>query len=181
MKYYLIAGEASGDLHGSNLMKELRKQDPSAQFRCWGGDKMEAAGGELVKHFRDLAFMGFAEVLMNLRTIFRNLAFCKEDIQAWQPDALILVDYPGFNLRIAQWAKTQEWFAGGQHKIIYCLSPQIWAWKANRVKKMKQCIDRMLVILPFEKDYYQNTWQWEVDYVGHPLVQVVEAVVSLMP
>ena len=175
MKYYLIAGEASGDLHGSNLMKELRKQDPSAQFRCWGGDKMEAAGGELVKHFRDLAFMGFAEVLMNLRTIFRNLAFCKEDIQAWQPDALILVDYPGFNLRIAQWAKAQDWFTGGQHKIIYYISPQVWAWKANRVKKMKQCIDRMLVILPFEKDYYQNTWQWEVDYVGHPLVQVVEA------
>jgi len=175
MKYYLIAGEASGDLHGSNLMKELRKQDPSAQFRCWGGDKMEAAGGELVKHFRDLAFMGFAEVLMNLRTIFRNLAFCKEDIQAWQPDALILVDYPGFNLRIAQWAKTQEWFAGGQHKIIYYISPQVWAWKANRVKKMKQCIDRMLVILPFEKAYYKNTWQWDVDYVGHPLVQVVEA------
>ncbi len=167
MKYYIIAGEASGDLHGSNLIKELKKLDTSATFRCWGGDKMQEAGGELVKHYRELAFMGFAEVLMNLRTIFRNLAFCKEDILQHQPDALILIDYPGFNLRIAKWAKQQGF------KVIYYISPQLWAWKEGRVKTMKQCIDKMLVILPFEKEYYKNKWNWEVEYVGHPLVGVV--------
>ena len=168
MRYYIIAGEASGDLHGSNLLAELKKNDPSASFRCWGGDKMQAAGGELVKHYRDLAFMGFAEVLMNLRTILRNLKFCKEDIQQFKPDALILIDYPGFNLRIAKWAKQQGF------KVIYYISPQVWAWKENRVKTMKECIDKMLVILPFEKEYYHNKWNWEVEYVGHPLVDVVE-------
>lgn len=168
MKYYIIAGEASGDLHGSNLIVALKKLDNSATFRCWGGDKMQHAGGELVKHYRELAFMGFAEVLMNLRTIFRNLKFCKGDILQHKPDALILIDYPGFNLRIAKWAK--------QHniKIIYYISPQVWAWKEGRVKMMKQCIDKMLVILPFEKDYFKNKWNWEVEYVGHPLVQVIE-------
>ncbi|HEX7846548.1 MAG TPA: lipid-A-disaccharide synthase [Chitinophagaceae bacterium] len=169
MKYYIIAGEASGDLHGSNLIKELRKLDTDAGIRCWGGDKMQAAGAELVKHYRELAFMGFAEVLMNLRTIFRNLAFCKKDILANQPDVLILIDYPGFNLRIAKWAKEQGL------KVIYYISPQVWAWKENRVKMMKECIDKMLVILPFEKDYYKNKWDWEVEYVGHPLVEVVES------
>ena len=168
MKYYIIAGEASGDLHGSNLIKELKKLDTSATFRCWGGDKMQEADGELVKHYRELAFMGFTEVLMNLRTIFRNLAFCKEDILQHQPDALILIDYPGFNLRIAKWAKQQGL------KIIYYISPQVWAWKANRVKMMKECIDKMLVILPFEKDYFKTKWNWDVEYVGHPLVEVVE-------
>ena len=168
MKYYLIAGEASGDLHGSNLIRELRKADPSASIRCWGGDKMQAAGGDLVKHYRDLAFMGFSEVLMNLRTIFRNLKFCKEDITRYQPDALILIDYPGFNLRIARWAHAQGL------KVIYYISPQVWAWKENRVKMMKQCIDKMLVILPFEKEYYRNKWNWEVEYVGHPLVEEIE-------
>jgi lipid-A-disaccharide synthase len=168
MKYYIIAGEASGDLHGSNLIKELKKLDASADIRCWGGDKMQTAGGTLVKHYRDLAFMGFTEVLMNLRTIFKNLAFCKEDILQYKPDTLILIDYPGFNLRIAKWAK-QEGL-----KIIYYISPQVWAWKANRVKMMKQCIDKMLVILPFEKDYYKNKWNWEVEYVGHPLVEEIE-------
>jgi lipid-A-disaccharide synthase len=168
MKYYIIAGEASGDLHGSNLIKELKQLDSSAEFRCWGGDKMQQAGGELVKHYRKLAFMGFTEVLMNLRTIFRNLAFCKEDILQHKPDALILIDYPGFNLRIAKWAKQQGL------KIIYYISPQVWAWKANRVKMMIECIDKMLVILPFEKDYFKNKWNWEVEYVGHPLVEVVE-------
>lgn len=175
MKYYIIAGEASGDLHGSNLIKELKKKDPAAVIRCWGGDKMQASGAELVKHYRELAFMGFAEVLMNLRTIFRNLDFCKKDIEAFQPDALILVDYPGFNLRIAKWAKQQPLFSDGKHKIIYYISPQVWAWKANRVKAMKQCIDKMLVILPFEKEYYKNEWDWEVEYVGHPLVEVVNS------
>jgi lipid-A-disaccharide synthase len=168
MKYYFIAGEASGDLHGSNLIRELYKLDNTSSFRCWGGDKMKEAGGELVKHYRELAFMGFAEVLMNLRTIFRNLKFCKEDILQHKPDALILIDYPGFNLRIAKWAK--------QHglKIIYYISPQVWAWKEGRVKTMKKCIDKMLVILPFEKDYYKNKWNWEVEYVGHPLAEVIQ-------
>jgi lipid-A-disaccharide synthase len=168
MKYYIIAGEASGDLHGSNLMKELRIQDPAADIRCWGGDLMEAAGGTLVKHYRDLAFMGFAEVLMNLRTILRNLAFCKEDIQQYRPDVLVLVDYPGFNLRIAEWAKQQG------IKTVFYISPQVWAWKEGRVKKMKQYIDRMLVILPFEKAYFHDRWNWDVTYVGHPLVQVID-------
>jgi len=168
MKYYIIAGEASGDLHGSNLIKELKKLDSSATIRCWGGDKMQDAGGELVKHYRDLAFMGFAEVLMNLQTIFRNLKFCKEDILRFKPDTLILIDYPGFNLRIAKWAKQQGL------KVIFYISPQVWAWKENRVKSMKQCIDKMLVILPFEKDYFKKKWNWDVEYVGHPLVEVIE-------
>lgn len=168
MKYYIIAGEASGDLHGSNLIKELKKLDSSANIRCWGGDKMQEAGGDLVKHYRDLAFMGFAEVLMNLRTVFRNLKFCKEDILKFQPGAVILIDYPGFNLRIAKWAKQNG------IKVIYYISPQVWAWKENRVKSMKECIDKMLVILPFEKKYYKDKWNWDVEYVGHPLVEVVE-------
>lgn len=168
MKYYLIAGEASGDLHGSNLIKELAKLDASAHFRCWGGDKMKEQGGDLVKHYRDLAFMGFTEVLMNLRTIFRNLAFCKEDILQYKPDTLILIDYPGFNLRIAKWAKEQGL------KVIYYISPQVWAWKENRVKSMKQCIDKMLVILPFEKEYFEKKWNWQVEYVGHPLDEVIQ-------
>ena len=168
MRYYIIAGEASGDLHGSNLIKEIYKNDPAASIRCWGGDKMQAAGATLVKHYRELAFMGFTEVLKNLGTIFKNLAFCKEDIKTFQPDTMILIDYPGFNLRIAKWAKAEHF------KIIYYISPQVWAWKENRVKMMKQCIDKMLVILPFEKDYYQTKWNWTVDYVGHPLVEVVE-------
>jgi lipid-A-disaccharide synthase len=168
MKYYIIAGEASGDLHGSNLIKELKKIDTVASIRCWGGDKMQEAGGELVKHYRNLAFMGFTEVIMNLRTIFRNLKFCKEDILQNKPDTLILIDYPGFNLRIAKWAKQQGF------KVIYYISPQVWAWKENRVKMMKQYIDKMLVILPFEKDYFKNKWNWEVEYVGHPLVEVVD-------
>lgn len=168
MRYYIIAGEASGDLHGSNLITELKKKDPSAAFRCWGGDKMQDAGGVLVKHYRDLAFMGFAEVLMNLRTIFRNLKFCKEDILRYKPDALVLIDYPGFNLRIAKWAKQKGM------KVIFYISPQVWAWKENRVKTMKACIGKMLVILPFEKEYYRKKWNWEVEYVGHPLVDVIE-------
>ncbi len=167
MKYYIIAGEASGDLHGSNLISALKNIDADAVFRCWGGDKMQTAGGELVKHYRDLAFMGFAEVVKNLRTIFRNISFCKKDILAFKPDALILIDYPGFNLRIAEWAKKQGF------KVIYYISPQVWAWKENRVKMMKQCIDKMLVILPFEKNYYKNKWNWDVEYVGHPLIEEI--------
>jgi len=169
MKYYIIAGEASGDLHGSNLIKELKKLDASATIRCWGGDKMQQAGGELVKHYRDLAFMGFWEVIKNIFTILRNLKFCKKDIQQFQPDTLILIDYPGFNLRIAKWAKQKSL------RIIYYISPQVWAWKENRVKMMKETIDKMIVILPFEKDYFKNKWNWEVEYVGHPLVEVIES------
>ncbi|CAN5662808.1 lipid-A-disaccharide synthase [soil metagenome] len=167
MKYYIIAGEASGDLHGSNLVVELKKLDALANIRCWGGDKMEAAGATLVKHYRQLAFMGFVEVVKNLRTIFKNLAFCKDDILQFQPDALVLIDYPGFNLRIAEWARKQGL------KIVFYISPQVWAWKENRVKAIKRDIDRMIVILPFEKEFYKK-WNYEVDYVGHPLVQVVK-------
>jgi len=169
MKYYIIAGEASGDLHGSNLIRELKKHDHSARVRCWGGDKMEQAGAELVKHYRDLAFMGFAEVAKNLGTILQNLKFCKQDILQFNPDALILIDYPGFNLRIARWAK--------QHglKVIYYISPQVWAWKEDRVRSMKKNIDKMIVIIPFEKDYFKNKWNWDVEYVGHPLVEVIES------
>ena len=172
MKYYIIAGEASGDLHGSNLIREIRKNDASASIRCWGGDKMKAAGAELVKHYRELAFMGFVEVLMNLRTIFKNLDFCRQDITAWQPDVLILVDYPGFNLRIAKWSKKNG------YRVIYYIAPQVWAWKENRVKSMKKCIDLMLVILPFEKKYFREKWNWEVSYVGHPLVEETETMIS---
>ena len=167
MQYYIIAGEASGDLHGSNLIKELRKLDAAANIRCWGGDKMEAAGATLVKHYRGLAFMGFVEVIKNLRTIFRNIDLCKKDITANRPDVLILIDYPGFNLRIAKWAKQQGL------KVIYYISPQVWAWKENRVKGIKDNVDKMLVILPFEKNFYKK-WNYEVEYVGHPLVEVVE-------
>jgi lipid-A-disaccharide synthase len=167
MKYYIISGEASGDLHGSNLIKELHKLDVNATIRCWGGDLMEAAGATLVKHYRDLAFMGFTEVLKNIGTIFKNIAFCKEDILQHRPDVLVLVDYPGFNLRIAKWAREQGL------KIVYYISPQIWAWKENRIHSIKKNVDKMLVILPFEKDFYRK-WDFEVEYVGHPLVEVVD-------
>jgi lipid-A-disaccharide synthase len=168
VKYYIISGEASGDLHGSNLIKALKTQDPQANIRCWGGDLMQTAGAELVKHYRNLAFMGFAEVVKNLPTIFKNIRFCKDDIKEFKPDAVILIDYPGFNLRIAEWAHKEG------IKVIYYISPQVWAWKEGRVKKMKQIIDKMLVILPFEKDYYKERWNWDVDYVGHPLIEAIE-------
>ena len=168
MKYYIISGEASGDLHGSNLIKQLKVLDSEVNIRCWGGDMMQAAGATLVKHYKELAFMGFAEVVKNLPTILKNISFCKEDIKAFAPDVLVLIDYPGFNLRIAEWGKQQG------YKIVYYISPQVWAWKANRVKKMRLCIDKMLVILPFEKDYFKNVWNWDVEYVGHPLVEVIE-------
>ncbi len=167
MRYYMIAGEASGDLHGSNLIKELRKRDADADIRCWGGDKMKAAGATLVKHYKELAFMGFLEVIKNLPTILRNIKVCKKDILQYKPTTLILIDYPGFNLRIAKWAKENN------IKVIYYISPQVWAWKENRVKLIKECVDKMLVILPFEKDFYKK-WNYEVEYVGHPLVEVVE-------
>lgn len=167
MKYYIIAGEASGDLHGSNLIKEILKIDGDGVIRCWGGDLMKEAGGELVKHYKELAFMGFIEVIQNLHTILNNIKFCKKDITAFQPNVLVLIDYPGFNLRIAKWAKTQGF------KIIYYISPQVWAWNENRVKLIKKVIDKMLVILPFEKDFYKTKWHYNVEYIGHPLVQVI--------
>ena len=167
MKYYIIAGEASGDLHGSNLIKELYSQDAECQVRCWGGDMMKEAGGELVKHYRDLAFMGFVEVLLNLNTILNNIKICKEDIQKFAPDVLVLIDYPGFNMRIAKWAKEQG------IKVVYYISPQIWAWKQNRGHALKRDCDRMLVILPFEKDFYKSKFNWDVDFVGHPLLDAI--------
>ena len=167
MKYYLIAGEASGDLHASNLMLALKKEDPHAEFRFWGGDLMEAAGGTLVKHYRELAFMGFSEVVMNLRTILKNISFCKQDIKDYNPDALIFIDYPGFNLRIAQWAKEE-----GIPTHFY-ISPQIWAWKENRISAIKRDIDHMYVILPFEKDFYENKHDFPIHFVGHPLIDAI--------
>lgn len=166
MRYYVIAGEASGDLHGSNLIKEIKKLDNIADFRCWGGDLMQQAGAHVVKHYRDLAFMGFIEVVKNIRTIFQNLNFCKQDILAYKPDAIILIDYPGFNLRIAEWAKKKG------IPVIYYISPQVWAWKESRVKQIRKNVDKMLVILPFEKDFY-NKWDYDVEYVGHPLADVI--------
>ncbi|MFN5334922.1 MAG: lipid-A-disaccharide synthase [Bacteroidota bacterium] len=167
MRYYIIAGEASGDLHGSNLIKAIIKKDPQAVIHCWGGELMENAGGKLVKHYRDLAFMGFIEVIKNLSTIVKNISYCKQDISQFKPDTLILIDYPGFNLRIAKWAKING------YKVVYYISPQVWAWKENRVRKMKRYIDLMFVILPFEKKYYQEKWNWDVEYVGHPLIEAI--------
>ena len=166
MKYYIIAGEASGDLHASNLMKELKKLDHSADFRCWGGDLMKAQGAVLVKHYRELAFMGFIEVIINIKTIFSNLKLCKKDILQYKPDALILVDYPGFNLRIAEFAK-----AAGI-KVFYYISPQIWAWKQGRVHKIKKTVGKMFVILPFERDFYKR-FNYDVEFVGHPLLDAI--------
>ena len=166
MKLYIIAGEASGDLHGSNLIKALKVQEPGIECRVWGGDLMQAAGAELVKHYRDLAFMGFLEVLKNLRTILRNIAFCKKDILQFQPDALVLIDYPGFNLRIAKWAKQQGL------KVIYYISPQIWAWHSSRVHDIRRDVDKMLVILPFEVGFYKK-YGVEVEFVGHPLLDAI--------
>lgn len=177
MRYYLIAGEASGDLHGGNLIKALRQQDKDAVFRCWGGDLMEQAGAELVKHYRDLAFMGFVEVIRHLGTILKNIAFCKQDILLFRPDVLVLIDYPGFNMRIARWAKQQG------IKIVYYISPQVWAWKEGRVKALKRDVDKMLVILPFEVAFYRK-WNYPVVYTGHPLVEVIrheKAAIPLVP
>jgi len=167
MNYYIIAGEASGDLHASNLMRELRKKDPQARFRCWGGDLMEAQGGEIVKHYRDLAFMGFTEVLANIRTILGNIEFCKKDIVEWKPDVVICVDYPGFNLRIAGFVKSKG------IPVFYYISPAIWAWKQSRVHKIKRNVDRMFTILPFEQAFYKR-FDFDVDFVGHPLLDALQ-------
>lgn len=168
MKYYIIAGEASGDLHGSNLIKALKKEDASADIRCWGGDLMEQAGGTLAKHYKDMAFMGFLEVLKNIPTIFKNISYCKEDIEKFQPDVIIFIDFSGFNLRIAKWAKEQGF------KTNYYISPQIWASREGRIKKIKRDIDAMYVILPFEKDFYEKKHGFPVEFVGHPLIDAIE-------
>ncbi len=167
MKYYIIAGEASGDLHGGNLITEIRKLDTDAKVSGWGGDQMEAAGATLVKHYRDLAFMGFAEVVKNLPAILRNITFCKQDISNYKPDVVILINYSAFNLRIAEWTKKNNF------RNVFYISPQVWAWKESRVKSIKTFVDKMIVILPFEKQFYE-TWNYEVEYVGHPLVQVID-------
>ena len=167
MKYYIIAGEASGDLHGSNLIKAILKNDPTAQIQCWGGDLMQSVGGTLVKHYRDLAFMGFAEVVMNLKTILNNIKFCKSDIEKFQPDVIIFIDYPGFNMRIAKWAKQKG------IKTHYYIAPQIWAWKENRIKAVKRDFDKLFVILPFEKDFFEKKHHFPVEFVGHPLIDAI--------
>lgn len=167
MKYYIIAGEASGDLHGSNLMKAIHNEDAQADIRFWGGDLMQAAGGKLVKHYKALAFMGFAEVLLNLKTILNNISFCKKDILKFQPDVLVFIDYPGFNMRIAKWAKKQH------IPTHYYISPQIWAWKENRIKDIKRDFDKLYVILPFEKEFYENKHHFPVEFVGHPLIDAI--------
>jgi lipid-A-disaccharide synthase len=166
MKYYLVAGEASGDLHGANLMHALKQEDANSNFRYFGGDKMQAEGGELVKHYADMAFMGFTEVVLNLRTIFKNLKACKADILAYKPDALILIDFPGFNLKIAEFAKENG------IKVFYYISPKVWAWNQKRVIKIKKNVDHLFCILPFEVDFYK-TWDMQVDYVGNPLLDEI--------
>ncbi len=185
MKYYIIAGEASGDLHGSNLIKALRAKDPDVDIRCWGGDKMEAAGGYLVRHIRELAFMGFIEVVKHLPTILGNISFCKKDILSYQPDVVILIDYPGFNFRLFEFIKKNNF------KLFYYISPQLWAWKTSRVRKVKQYVDRMFVIFPFEKEFYAAHGV-DVDFIGHPLLdelknttktkkQTGEKIIALLP
>ena len=167
LKLYVIAGEASGDLHAANMMQAILDEDTTVDFRYWGGDKMFAVQPHgLVKHIRDLAFMGFLEVVANLRTIMNNITLCKADIEAYNPDALVLVDYPGFNLRIAEWAKKKG------IKVYYYISPQVWAWKQTRVHKIKQIVDKMYVILPFEREFYEQ-FDYEVEYVGHPLLDEI--------
>lgn len=165
-KIYIIAGEASGDLHGANLVKALLHKQSDMQIRAWGGDLMQAAGADVVKHYRDLAFMGFAEVLMNIRTIMRNFEYCRQDISAFAPDAVIFIDYPGFNLRMAKWAHQQK------IRTFYYISPQIWAWKQGRVEQIKQFVDRVFCVLPFEKAFYEK-FGYKADFVGHPLLDEI--------
>ena len=168
MKYYLIVGEASGDLHASNLMRALKEQDPEASFRFFGGDLMSAVGGTRVKHYKELAYMGFIPVLLHLRTIFKNMDYCKQDIVDWQPDVVILVDYPGFNLKIAEYLKKNTTIP-----IYYYISPKIWAWKEYRIKNIKRDVDELFSILPFEVDFFKGH-QYPIHYVGNPCVDAVE-------
>jgi len=167
MKYYIIAGEASGDLHGSNLIKALKIKDSEANVRCWGGDLMKAAGGTLIKHYKEMAFMGFLEVITNINQIFKNIDFCKEDIAIFNPDVIVFIDYSGFNLRIASWAKKNHF------RTNYYISPQIWASRVGRIHKIKRDIDAMHVILPFEKEFYEKKHHYPVNFVGHPLIDAI--------
>jgi lipid-A-disaccharide synthase len=167
LKYYIIAGEASGDLHGSNLIKELKKLDRNYSFRCWGGDLMNEQTNSLAKHHKDYSYMGFLEVFLNLYTIIKNISFCKSDILKYNPDIIIYIDFPGFNLRIAEWAKKNGF------KNHYYISPQIWAWKESRIKLIKKVVDKMYVILPFEKKFYKEKHNFDVSFVGHPLMDEI--------
>ena len=176
MKYYLIAGEASGDLHASNLMKAIKVIDKEAVFRFFGGDLMSEAGGERVKHYRELAYMGFIPVLMHLRTIFSNMALCKKDIVSWQPDALILVDYPGFNMSVAKYIHSST-----DIPVYYYISPKIWAWKEYRIKNIKRDIDRLFSILSFEVEFFENKHGYSINYVGNPCVDAVDAYLNDRP
>ncbi len=168
MKYYIIAGEPSGDLHASNLMKSLKQEDPQCEFRFWGGDLMKAVGGEMVRHYSETAYMGIKEVVANLGKIKANFKLCKSDLLAYQPDVLILVDYPGFNLRMAEFAKNKG------IKVFYYISPKIWAWNTGRVKKIKAFVDRMYTILPFETEFYKKHGV-PIDYVGNPVLDAIDA------
>ena len=176
MKYYLIVGEASGDLHASNLMKAIKSVDSSAEFRFFGGDLMSAVGGECVKHYRELAYMGFIPVLLHLRTIFSNMSLCKRDIVAWNPDVLILVDYPGFNLSIAEYIHKNT-----QIPVYYYISPKIWAWKEYRIKNIKRDVDELFSILPFEIDFFEKKHDYRINYIGNPCVDAVDVFLRNAP
>ena len=178
MKYYLIAGEASGDLHASHLMRALSQQDPQAEFRCFGGDLMAAAGGTLVKHYRELAYMGFIPVLLHLPTILKNMRRCKEDIRQWQPDVVILVDYPGFNLSIAKYVHQLQ---APKPKVYYYISPKIWAWKEYRIKNIKRDVDELFSILPFEVDFFEKKHHYPIHYVGNPTASEVREYLKTSP
>ena len=182
MKYYLIAGEASGDLHASHLMQQLQQQDAAAEFRFFGGDMMAAVGGTCVKHYRELAYMGFLPVLLHLRTIVRNMRFCKEDIKAWQPDVVILVDYPGFNLDIAKYVHQLKFkVQSSKFKVYYYISPKIWAWKEHRIKNIKRDVDELFSILPFEVDFFEKKHHYPIHYVGNPTASEVRAYLTSRP
>ena len=168
MKYYIIAGEASGDLHGSNLIKELKIINPSSTFRCWGGDLMKSQCNKLVMHYDDFSYMGFLEVILNAKKILSYISLCKKDIEEYNPDVIIYIDYPGFNMKIAEWAKRKKFI---NH---FYISPKVWVWKENRVKKIKRVIDKMYVILPFEEGFYLNKHNYKVDFVGHPLLDAID-------
>ena len=168
MKYYIIAGEASGDLHGSNLIKELKIINPSSTFRCWGGDLMKSQCNKLVMHYDDFSYMGFLEVIVNAKKILSYISLCKKDIEEYNPDVIIYIDYPGFNMKIAEWAKRKKFI---NH---FYISPKVWVWKENRVKKIKRVIDKMYVILPFEEGFYLNKHNYKVDFVGHPLLDAID-------
>ena len=182
MKYYLIAGEASGDLHASHLMQQLQQQDAAAEFRFFGGDMMAAVGGTCVKHYRELAYMGFLPVLLHLRTILKNMRFCKEDIKAWQPDVVILIDYPGFNLDIAKYVHQLKFkVQSSKFKVYYYISPKIWAWKEHRIKNIKRDVDELFSILPFEVDFFEKKHHYPIHYVGNPTASEVRAYLTSRP